>query len=322
MQERSTAHMKALQRMRETAEAAEAACCAAEHEEAPQGASADSTVQLAAAVKVLVPKPPAASPNLKESSYLSLQKAGAVMLGNLCELHWSDGLHACNRESDQHRSSELPVEHAGELCTHHGTVVKGSCLTPAAQEPGASWQPCGQHIIAEQCPVDVMCVQATTLLRHPQFAEALAELRHVLTCLRSVCTSPARQGLLPMDPCKPYLQVPCPPGPACAPIQCPPASLTGPMVLHDQQSASHTLSSSCAMPRSTQQALSVLGPFPVAAACWNKTTMTFLGTGSAEPSKYRGPSALMLEVWPGARSVAAWLLLHPVVSVHVGDMEM
>ena len=41
MQERSTAHMKALQRMRETAEAAEAACCAAEHEEAPQGASAD-----------------------------------------------------------------------------------------------------------------------------------------------------------------------------------------------------------------------------------------------------------------------------------------
>ena len=305
MQERSAAHMKALQRMRETAEAAEVACCAAEHMEAPCGPSADATAPSAASVKAFVPKPPATSPALQDSSYLSLQKAGAVMLGILCELHWSDELCVANGDSGQLTSVQHSDEHAGQLHTKHGTVIKGSCLIAGAKEPGERWRPFGQNIIAEQCPVDVMCVQATTLLQHPQFADALTELRHVLTCLRSFCSSVVRPpGPIIMDPFQPCLQAPCPPGPACAPVQCPSTSMPCPAVLAGQQSASlsphaqNPLPTNSGLPQSTQQALSVLGPLPLAAACWSKTTVTFLGTGSAEPSKYRGPTALLLEVCP------------------------
>lgn len=296
--------------MRATAEAAEAACFASEHVESPTTASADLPTHSAASVKPLVPKPPVAPPVFQENASLALQRAGAVMLGTLCELHWSDTPQTTNgADIDSQRGPECAAEHAEELSTCHGTVVKGSCLKKGKQEQGGSWTPCHQHIIADECPVDVMCVQATTLLKNTQFADALPEFRHVLTCLRSLCVSSPRPGPFPaMDHCQPYFQLPRPPvGLTCAPVQCNPDSVPTSFVLQDKpadaggpqppQTQTHTsLPSSLGVPESMQQALSVLGPLPAAAFCWKNTTLTFLGTGSSEPSKYRGPSALLLDV--------------------------
>jgi hypothetical protein len=69
-----------------------------------------------------------------------------------------------------------------------------------------------------------------------------------------------------------------------------------------------------APPGCMRQALNALGPVP-RGGDWSATRLLFLGTGSSEPSKYRGPSALWLQV----RSMC---LTHVVVAFTKPEMPM
>ena len=53
--------------------------------------------------------------------------------------------------------------------------------------------------------------------------------------------------------------------------------------------------------QSLQQQVQMLGAVPPQVSQWQHTSVRFLGTGSSEPSKYRGPTAILLQVCRHAR---------------------
>lgn len=187
-QERAAAHIAALARVRETAEAAETACSAAEHGSASCTASEQPTPSSTIIATLPAPKPPAAPPMIQESASLCLKRAGAVMLGTLSELRWPhEAAAACTPPTgdNEQKDEDLECLDDGQWRTSHGTVVQGSCLRVGAGEEGGAWVPCHEDALAAECPVDVMCVQAKTLLLHKAFAEGLSDVRQVLKALRS-----------------------------------------------------------------------------------------------------------------------------------------
>jgi hypothetical protein len=306
LQERIAAHMKALEHMRKTAEAAEAACCAAELQGGEGGratASAGGPSVPPATVKPVVPGPPAAPPAVKSSASAALQRAGAVMMGILCELLWTKTQpYAPNGATQEAQNAEEHDDRSFRTC--HGTIVKGSCWKVGTSEGArGEWLPCNEGVVADQCPVDVICVQATALLQHSRFAAALLELRHALSCMRRFCAAYTRSGPgCLMDSSLQHWQLTRSPGLPSIPVQRPaiePTSLVTQDKSADAERATGVCTAeidNCWVPQSAQQAVAVLGPCPAAVPYWSNTAVTFLGTGSSEPSKYRGPSALLLEV--------------------------
>lgn len=314
VQDRAAAHIAALARMRESAEAAEAACSTAEHGSSVCTPPEQPTPSSAAAPAPPAPKPPTAPPMIQESASVSLKRAGAVMLGTLSELRWPyEAIAACTAPTEDNEDKKEGSEclDDGQWHTAHGTVVQGSCLRVGAGEEGETWVPCHEDVLASECPVDVMCVQAKALMLHRAFAEGLSDVRQVLKALRGLCVTPPTPAapfvLSGSQPCNQQNQHPVSQGPVCVIGPGTAASTLIPPSFLSQQKPSdscsqvHENASSeflklCGVPENPQQAVSVLGPWPAAASFWSNTTVTFLGTGSSEPSKYRGPSAVLLEV--------------------------
>lgn len=68
--------------------------------------------------------------------------------------------------------------------------------------------------------------------------------------------------------------------------------------------ASESVWRSIAPPSDVHAAAAALGPIPTGVD-WSQTRLLFLGTGSSEPSKYRGPSAMWLQVSVAVQRVRA-----------------
>ena len=278
LQARSKEHVAALSVARFASERAEAACCAAEQQHCGAPAADAGSLPAERLDNVLhqhtVDDHANAAPaiEVREPQAESAQAAdtAVVAAGLLATLDLT--FEPCPSLSMQSSCYRLPS------IASDGVEVVSVRSEPVVSDVSAEPQP---------AHADVQCVQARTLLQHRAFAAVLPHLRVHLE----------RQLGLPAaadsDPA------------ACSGAICRLASASGPNA--DAAAAQAEVAAleqdqrdiwKAAAPRNIagRAAQQQPGGNSSAASAWQHTSVRFLGTGSSEPSKYRGPTGILLQV--------------------------
>ena len=278
MQARNKDHVAALSAVRVASERAEAACCAAEQQHC--GA-------------------PAA-----DAGSLPAERLDNVMHQHTVDDHANAAAANEVREpqAESAQAADTAAVAAGLLATldlsfepSPSLSMQGSCYrlpgiaSDAANTVGARSEPGASEASAEPEPAhaDVQCVQARTLLQHRAFSAVLPHLR--LHLERQVGLPAAADS----DPA------------ACSGAIRRLASASGPNA--DAAAAQAEVAAleqdqrdiwKVAAPRNVagRAAQQQPGDNLAAASAWQHTSVRFLGTGSSEPSKYRGPTGILLQV--------------------------
>lgn len=330
MQGRQAEHLNALAKMRTTAEAAEAACAAAERQCAVTGGAPP-------------PQTDASAPALHPVRATHQAALPCVMLGLLSQVTWEAAAAAPQGCHDRAAAAALPYATAGAgvaaeieagavTRTRWGSLIRGPCLLPPPDEAGVDG---GRRLHRPSlmpdpegggCAVDVSCAQVTRLLKHRHLGVCLAAFRQAFAATRALAHAAAAPPPGVMMWAEAGSSMPGPPAsrapPAVAFPAAPPCSsarstlrpvaalaagrtaVKPPGVGESRPGAGdwHRAPAGVdpgvweriAPPQAMHEAVMRFGPPPPAA--WHGPSLLFLGTGSSEPSKYRGPSAILLQV--------------------------
>lgn len=321
LQGRQSEHVKALAAMRATAEAAEAACDVAERRcGVPSGPPHTLVTDGGTSHARPVPAHPcvmlgllsqvtwadAAPPSTRATASTAAQSASATALA----------------EGTAQATTITP----------YGALVHGPCCIPPAHTVAGKPPLYSAEVPpnALTLSVDVEYAQVACLLKHQALAACLPAFRDALAVTRRLALSAAGAppGALPYAAPKGAMHVPpglsSPPRPPAAPLprrqpmsrgfSAPAAAGAGPPGTTPVSAAGcahagptgpstdaalpgddgRELWQAVAPPQTMPEAVRRFGPPPPPA--WHGPSLTFLGTGSSEPSKYRGPSAILLQV--------------------------
>eukprot|EP00892_Ulva_mutabilis_P005073 jgi/Ulvmu1/2938/UM149_0017.1 len=288
VQARQEEHMAALAKMRATAEVAEAACAAAERQHGMVSAGQPETYT-----------PNGATGGLSSTGRPTVP---CVLLGLLSQVVW-DNVKVTQEPMPTRAAARVARSTGASIDdllvttrTHHGTVVRGPCILAKVSQAECSGQGLekGSYHLpvadVQSCTVDAKCTQVIRLLKHRSMCDCLSAFRLAFAATRRLTLA----------------SFPPPPGAAaCA------GSMPLPTVLSPNRAALNAQSAATmqtgglnaadsqvweriAPPQTMHEAVMRYGPPPP--ATWHGPTLLFLGTGSSEPSKYRGPSAILLQV--------------------------
>lgn len=295
MQERTQEHIAALAQLRSASERAEAACCRAE---AGFGL-------IPAAAEVTEPPGDCAADRSAVVKSQPLNQHDVVAAGSLAIVHVPLGSEhsAGSIEGPWYRLPAVTASASQVVCSERERLQRHS------------------EGLAASVHVDVAAAQVFALSQHTAFAACLPALRQRLEPLLSQQAT-AQCGAVPISMSQPVApqraassngmsphvaaQCAAPHATPAQPLQLLPgppprhangavSSEPGVNVAQAFQQRCETMWATVAPPDSTPQLARVLGPAPNVEA-WGNTSVLFLGTGSAEPSKYRGSTGILLQV--------------------------
>lgn len=322
LQGRQAEHVQALAAMRATAEAAEAACDAAERR-CTVPSSPLHTLPIGHGTSYAEPPPSHPCVLIGLLAQVTWGRAAPfptpATASNAAQCASAAALAECTVEAT--------------TFTPRGTLVRGPCCISHPEEHAVGGKHPRNAAAVPPGPlgssVDVEHAQVACLLKHQALAGCLPAFRDAFAAVRRLAHGAAGAppgALLHAPPLGtmhgPPGQPPPPPWAACLPWHqpmphgsCAPAAAgadpPGPMPpaaadpVHARPAAPSTtailpggddpeLWQAVAPPQTMHEAVGRFGPPPP--QTWHGPSLRFLGTGSSEPSKYRGPSAILLQV--------------------------